>query len=178
MPYDNPTNRAIAKKVRQINQNHINKIESISETNKYDVATPLESMTMRKEQVTGGSGYVAATVQDLGFEPTIGITGSGMSSCSTDRQVGGGGLLTLSDMYKMEGQPEETMQKKVTKKASPHKDPKTPRVSRGSAINGPIGGSMPDDKPKSKAPSARNELVKKIMQEQKMSLPQASKYIK
>jgi hypothetical protein len=38
------------------------------------VASPLESTTLHHEHVTGGGGYRAATVQDMGFEPTLGAT--------------------------------------------------------------------------------------------------------
>jgi hypothetical protein len=30
--------------------------------------------TLKYPEVTGGSGYAAATLQDLGFEPTLGAT--------------------------------------------------------------------------------------------------------
>jgi hypothetical protein len=94
------------------------------------------------------------------------------------REIGGGmsggALLTLTDMYKMHGQPADSMIKNVAVKASPHKDPLNPQPARGSAINGPVGGSKPKG---NRAPSERNVLVKKIMAEQKLSLPQASKYI-
>jgi hypothetical protein len=209
MGYDTPSNRAVAKRVREIDQRHINRIKSISETNGYDIATPLEAMTMRHREVVGGSGFAAATVQDLGFEPTMGATpnqsGSGMSgggmsggSTTTDRPIGGGmsgggmsgggmsgggmsgggmsggALLTLQDMHKMTGQPPPTRQKKITQKASPHKDQQVPEPARGPMINGPVGAG----KPRSRAPTARNELVRQVMKEQKMTLPQASKYIK
>ena len=91
-------------------------------------------------------------------------------------------------MYSMQGQPPATMQKKVTIKAPPHKDQPTPEPARGSMINGPVGAGKPKarsrravsaDAPRtSRAPNERNQLVRKIMQEQKMSLPQASKYVK
>lgn len=91
MPYNNQYNRDIAKQVRGIDQTHINRINQISETNSYDIASPLESMTLRDPTVTGGSGYAAATVQDLGYEATLGatpkkrgrkskVTGEGMSA--------------------------------------------------------------------------------------------------
>ena len=83
MPYRNPTNESVASRVRAIDQNHINRINTISETNAYDIPTPLESMTLHHNKVVGGSGFAAATAQDLGFEPTLGAspaTGGGMSA--------------------------------------------------------------------------------------------------
>ena len=74
MVYDNPYNRMIAQQVRAIDERHIDIINNISETNQYDITTPLESMTMRDDTITGGSGFAAASAHDLGFEPTDGNT--------------------------------------------------------------------------------------------------------
>jgi hypothetical protein len=60
--------------LRNIDQNHVNRINAISETNAYDVVTPMEHTTLHNPNVTGGSGFAAATVQDLGYEPTMGAT--------------------------------------------------------------------------------------------------------
>ena len=93
MPYNNPYNQSIARQVRNIDQEHINRINAISETNRYDVASPLESTTPHHEHVTGGGGYRAATVQDMGFEPTLGATPAGSS-----RKKKGGGVLAAGGM--------------------------------------------------------------------------------
>ena len=74
MPYNNEYNENLARRVRAIDKRHIDRINQISETNSFDVASPLESMTLRNENITGGSGFAAATVADLGFEPTDGAT--------------------------------------------------------------------------------------------------------
>ena len=65
MPYKNPYNESIANQLRNIDQNHVNRINAISETNAYDVVTPMEHTTLHNPHITGGSGYAAATVQDL-----------------------------------------------------------------------------------------------------------------
>ena len=91
MPYNNPMNQSIARQVRSIDQGHINRINAISETNRYDVASPLESTTLHHEHVTGGGGYRAATVQDMGFEPTLGATPAGSKKK-------GGGVLAAGGM--------------------------------------------------------------------------------
>ena len=83
----------IARQVRKNDQNHINKSSRISETNRDDVASPLESTTPHHEHVTGGGGYRAATVQDMGFEPTLGATPAGSS-----RKKKGGGVLAAGGM--------------------------------------------------------------------------------
>ena len=90
MGYDNEYNRAIAKQLRNIDQRHIDRINNISETNQYDIATPLEAMTMRNHEVVGGSGFAAATVQDLGYDPTIGVTPNTGGGISGGRISGGG----------------------------------------------------------------------------------------
>ena len=97
MPFDNEYSRRIAQKVRQIDQNHIDRIQQISDTNNHDITSPLEGMTLRNENIQGGSGFAAATVADLGFEPTEGAshtaTGSGMSGGKRGRakaKTGGG----------------------------------------------------------------------------------------
>jgi hypothetical protein len=172
-------NRSISQRIRDIDQRHIDRIRNISETNGYDIATPLEAMTMRHRDVVGGSCFAAATLQDLGYEPTMGAspsTGGGMSGGGmSGGGMSGGALLTLTDMYKMTGQPPPMMQAKITQKASPHKDQPIPEPARGPIINGPVGGAMPR---RSRAPSSRNEMVRRIMTERSMSLPEASKYIK
>ena len=70
----------------------------------------------------------------------------------------------------MHGQPPPTMQAKITHQASPHKDQLIPQSANGPRLNG-SGKS-------SRAPSARNQLISKLMKEQKMTLGQASKHIK
>ncbi|MFM7990496.1 MAG: hypothetical protein ACKPKO_65375, partial [Candidatus Fonsibacter sp.] len=40
----------------------------------YEVPSQVESAVMRHPEVHGGNGFAAATVQDLGFEPTLGAT--------------------------------------------------------------------------------------------------------
>ena len=62
------------RQLRNIDQNHINRIQAISETNQFDVRSPLEATALVNEHIHGGSGYSAATVMDMGFEPTAGAT--------------------------------------------------------------------------------------------------------
>ena len=74
MPYLNAYNMQIAQQLRNIDQNHINRIQAISETNEFDVRSPLEATALVNENIHGGSSYSAATVMDMGFEPTAGAT--------------------------------------------------------------------------------------------------------
>ena len=111
MPYANDYNRSVSQQLRTIDQNHINRIQSISETNPFDVMSRLEATALVNQNIHGGSGYSAATVQDLGFEPTMGATpaatGGRMRRTRAQRDligsgtsgggVSGGALLTLTD---------------------------------------------------------------------------------
>ena len=93
-----------------------------SETNEFDVRSPLEATALVNENIHGGSGYSAATVMDMGFEPTTGATpssgkirrkratynlsGSGTSGGGVSGGgVSGGALLTLTDLNSIHGQP-------------------------------------------------------------------------
>ena len=93
--------------------------------------------------------------------------------------MSGGALLTLNDMYKMQGQPPPGRRKKVAPTASPHKNQPTPQPATGPILNGAMGaGTSGGGISGGSRNNARNELVRKIMKEQSLSLPAASKYIK
>ena len=191
--YRNAYNDMLKQTLRNIDQGYINRIQSISETNSFDPTSQLESMVLRHENVHGGNGFAAATLHDMGFEPTNGVSGSGCSGgrikqTRATTNLSGGALLTLQSLPAMHGQPPDTMQSKIAQKASPHKDQQIPTgnksrkprpeeleqvtilPSRGARING-------SGKPK-RAPTERNLLIKKVMAERGCSLPEASKYIK
>jgi len=75
MPYNNQYNQAVAGAVRGFSQQHIDREHAINDfTTNYEIPSQLESAGMRHPEVHGGSGFAAATVQDLGFEPTMGAT--------------------------------------------------------------------------------------------------------
>ena len=200
MPYDTEYSRRIAQKVRQIDQNHVDRIQQISDTNNHDIVSPLEGMTLRDDNIQGGSGYAAATVADLGFEPTDGAShtasGSGMSGGSKRGKakaksvgggVSGGALLTDKDASAvLRPQPPPGIEARITLQASPHKDQPIPQASQGTAINGALasgsgisgGGTSGGGTSGGKRVSDRNVLVRQIMKEKGLSLPAASKYRK
>jgi hypothetical protein len=61
--------------VRSLSQQHINREKEINDFKKdYDIPSQLESAVLHDPAVHGGSGFAAATVADLGFEPTLGAT--------------------------------------------------------------------------------------------------------
>ena len=75
MPYANKYNAKIANQVNQLNQGHVRSENEINDNVHHnDVVSPMESVTLHNDNIEGGSGYAAATLQDLGFEPTLGAT--------------------------------------------------------------------------------------------------------
>ena len=152
MVYDNEYNRMIAERVRQIDRNHVQRINQISETNNRDIASPLEGMTLRSDHIQGGSGFAAATVAGLGFEPTDGATytatGGGVSGGKRARAkaksgagISGGALLTGKDASAiLRPQAPPGMEARITLQASPHKDQPIPQASAGPILNGPLAG--------------------------------------
>ena len=75
MPYKNAYNKDIAQQVRFLSQNHVNREKEINDfATNYEVPSQVESSVMRHSEVHGGNGFAAATVQDLGFDPTLGAT--------------------------------------------------------------------------------------------------------
>ena len=177
MPYRNKRNEAVADQVRTFSQNHVNREKEIADfATSYEIPSQLESAVMRIPEVHGGSGFAAATVQDLGFEPTMGATsgegkparkprkksiavGEGLSAAGgsgggvSAGGISGGALLSLRDLDSMEGQMPDTIQAKETLKAE------------GMTAGG-------------KGRSKRNEIVREVMKKHNLSLPAASKYVK
>ena len=77
MPYANAYNANIARALHGVNQKHINVENAINDNPvPVDIASQLEGMTLKNPAVAGGNGFAASTVQDLGFEPTLGATGT------------------------------------------------------------------------------------------------------
>ena len=176
MPYKNARNKAVADQMIAISQNHINREKEINDfATSYEIPSQLESVVMRDPQVHGGSGFAASTVQDLGFEKTLGATsgegepkrkpkkksiavGEGLSAAGISGGgvsaggISGGALLSLRDLDSMEGQPPDTILAKETLTAE-----------------GMSGG---------KGRSKRNEIVREVMKKHGLSLPAASKYVK
>ena len=75
MPYKNAYNTQVDQQVRSMSQNHVNREKEINDfATNYEAPSQVESSVMRQPEVHGGNGFAAATVQDLGFEPTLGAT--------------------------------------------------------------------------------------------------------
>ena len=223
MPYNNQYNSNVAQVVRGYSQKHINRENAVNDfSTSYEIPSMVEASVLKNPEVHGGSGFGAATVQDLGFEPTLGATsgegvpkrvrnkmievGEGLSAAGVSAAgvsaagkpkrapkknlqvpvpeaietvaegvsagskpkrtrkkkgdgVSGGALLSLKDLGAMHGQPEPTIQAKVTVKAEG-----TDRTV-GEGMSGGLRRK-------------RIEIVKEVMKKHKLSLPAASKYVK
>ena len=77
MPHANAYTANIARALHGVGQKHID-VESAINDNPVpiDIPSQLEGMTLKNPAVVGGNGFAASTVQDLGFEPTSGATGT------------------------------------------------------------------------------------------------------
>ena len=194
MPDKNPYNAGIAKQVRGLSQKHVAREKEINDfATDYEIPSQLESSVLHNPEVHGGSGFGAATVADLGFDPTLGTTsgeakpkrrakkkvievGEGLSAAGVSAAgvsgagvsaagTSGGALLSLRDMDKMHGQPKETIRAKITVPAKPEN---AAIAAGGAAPARAIGGGR----------SKRNDIVRGVMKSQGLSLPAASKYVK
>ena len=75
MPYNNQYNSNVAQIVRGYSQKHINRENAVNDfSTSYEIPSMVEASVLKNPEVHGGSGFGAATVQDLGFEPTLGAT--------------------------------------------------------------------------------------------------------
>ena len=88
MPYANAYNANIARALHGVNQKHINVKNAINDDPvPIDITSQLEEMTLNSLDVVGGSGFAASTIQDLGFEPTLGATGEAKPSARRKMNV-------------------------------------------------------------------------------------------
>ena len=198
MPYANAYNKAVATRVQQINQRHINTENAINDDAPPNdpVTSQVEAMSLRHPDIVGGSGYAAATVGDLGYEPTMGAEGSakpkraskkkgegiaaagmgaglaaaGLAAAGAADTKEGGALLTLQDIDKMHGQPPLQVSGTIAVQAKAHNAALMLAEKPTDAISGGALGSG--------ARKKRNDLVKEIMKSKGLSLPEASKHIK
>ena len=75
MPYNNQYNSNVAQVVRGYSQKHINRENAVNDfSTSYEIPSMVEASVLKHPEVHGGSGFGAATVQDLGFEYTLGAT--------------------------------------------------------------------------------------------------------
>ena len=111
---------------------------------------------IRTKKIAVGEGLSAAEVPST--EAPAAVEGGKRTRKKKGAGVSGGALLSLKDLDKMHGQPEPTVQGKVTVKAE-----------GGRAVGYGVSGG---------ARGKRNTIVKELMKKHGLSLPAASKYVK
>ena len=71
MPNKSAYNIEIAQQVRFLSQNNVKREKAINDlATNYEIPSQVDSSVLRHPEMHGGSGFAAATVADLGFEPT------------------------------------------------------------------------------------------------------------
>jgi len=188
-----------------INQAHIARENEINDfQTSYEIPSKLESAVMRYPEVHGGSGLAAATVQDLGFEPTLGATGSGADAAKRRARkkvievseglsaagisaggVSGGGAGAIGEGISGGAKPKRARAKKASKTGegllslrdigSMHgQPPDTIQAKVTAKAEGMPVGSGGAKGGRGK----RNDIVREVMKKHGLSLPQASKFVK
>lgn len=201
--YDNAHNARIRQNVKQLFQQHINnQVKKEEEPHHNDIMGQLESQALHHEDVHGGLAHMSTSLGDMGFEHTLGPHGEAVPKTKRTRKkkeiIGGsseilpngpvvlgtksteigGALETLKDLDSMHGQPpsdniETADGRKVTIKSR-----KEDYEGAGLSAGGICGAGLSAGGMSGGARTARNEIVKRIMKEQGLSLPLASKYVK
>ncbi len=191
MGYNNTLGRSVSRAVTNLNQraiNHENNIDEEDDHHKNDVTSQLEFVVDQNPDVYGGQGHNVNTMFDLGFEPVNSANGKPIVR---KRKVKGGGasggaLQSAVSAEYMHGDPPETTQSKVTVKARKFDYEGSGMSAGGMSAGGASAGGMSAGGAsagsiiggKQASLSKRNAIVKKIMLEHKISLPEASKYVK
>ena len=198
MPYRNQRDLNVAEQVHNISQTHINRENQINDfSTNYEIPSQLESTVLRNPEVHGGSGFAAATVQDLGFakDATLGATsaeggavkrrvrkkaievGEGLSAAGVSAGgVSAGGITAGSQPQKGRKKKEGGALLSLRDLDSMHgQPPDTIRATQTVKAEGMTVGSGGGAKG---GRGSRNAIVKEVMQKHGLSLPQASKYVK
>ena len=205
MPYDNAYNGAVAGKVRKINQARVSTENTINDNLQQNdpVTSQVESMALKHPDIAGGSGYAAATLGDLGFEPTLGADGAAKPKKARKKKgegIAGAGLgagLAAAGMAaagiagagscggkkrcKKEGGALLSLQDLDKMHGQPPLEMNAKITVQAKPHNvalmggdREVGGAAASTGPKVK----RNDLIREIMKSKGMSLPEASKHIK
>ena len=204
MPYKNEYNKEIAQQVRFLSQNHANREKEINDfSTSYEIPSQVESAVMRHPEVHGGSGFAAATVADLGFDPTLGATsadakpvrrrkvrievGEGLSAAGVSAagvsaagvSAGGvsAGAAKRNHRKKGEGASGGALLtlKDLDKMHGQPPDTMRAKVTvKAEGMDRAVGSGVSGGDGRSQ----RNAIVREVMQKHGLSLPQASKYVK
>jgi hypothetical protein len=203
MPYKNAYNKEIAQQVRFLSQNHVDREKEINDfATNYEIPSQVESSVMRHPEVHGGSGFAAATVADLGFEPTLGATsadakpvrrrkksievGEGLSAAGVSAagvsaagaSAGGvsAGATKRTRRKKGEGASGGALLslKDLDKMhGQPPQQMQSKVTVKAEGSDRAVGSGVSGG-----GRSKRNTIVREVMQKHGLTLPQASKYVK
>ena len=174
--YDNQYNKDIASKLKQNNKRQIKNQEKNNSMGDTSFTSHLEAETLKDKNIVGGSGFVAATVKDLGFEndKTNGVVCSGTPKPKRTRKPKqeGGAILGLAN-FDTEPRGDEPLTAPLEKTApsTSKMNTQTKRVPKS---------EMPSTRGRAKPRQANKYalLVKEIMGKQNLKMIEASKYIK
>ncbi len=202
MPYANQYNASIARAVRGYSQKHIDRENAMNDfSTSYEIPSKVEASVLKEPEVHGGSGFAAATVADLGIEPTLGATGGAEAENKKKRArkkvievgeglaaagVSGGGLAIGSGVSGGKRKKKGGALLSLKDLNAMHGQPpntiraKTapaakPEATQGGAASGFANGSGVSGGANR---SRRNAIVKEVMKKHGLSLPAASKYVK
>ena len=206
MPYKNAYNKDIAQQVRFLSQNHVNREKEINDfATNYEVPSQVESAVMRHPEVHGGNGFAAATVQDLGFDPTLGATsadakpvrrrakiktievGEGLSAAGVSAagvsaagaSAGGVSAGAAKRTRRKKGEEVTTGGALLSLKDLDKMHGQPPDTIRAKVTVKAEGSDRAVGSGASGGGrSQRNAIVREVMQKHGLSLPQASKYVK
>ena len=187
MPYNNAYNQTIAAQLHNLYANHIqHENASNDNTRQNDVMDPLEGMALRKEDVHGGSGTAAATLQDLGYEPMDGATGSGEPQEPKPKRKYTRKTMKVAVPSAMDPEPTATAGGVSAGGVSAGGVSAGGKKKRGGGVVETIGNIasvvapllLAAGKEEGGGGLKRHDIVKRIMKEKGLSLIQASKHVK
>ena len=181
--YDNTYNKNIGKRLKENDQKLIQHQEEVNQMGDTSFTSHLEGMALRDENVVGGSGYVEATVRDMGYEAekTEGAKGRAEHDPTTppkktrkprkSKSVEGGAILGLAEVEtEPRGDPGLKAPLVKTAPSSSKENIQTEPTTKSDMPAVVVGSG--------KKPNRYRTLVKEIMQKHGLKLPEAAKYIK
>ena len=202
MPYKNPYNAGVAKQVRSLSQQHVAREKEINDfATQYEIPSQLESAVLHDPAVHGGSGFAAATVADLGFEPTIGATseeglpkrrakkkvievGEGLSAAGLSAAGVSGGGVAIGGAKKPRRKKGEGVSGgallSLQDLGKMHGQPKDQPRAKITVAARPQNAAIASEPAKAigEGRAKRHDIVREVMKKHGLSLPAASKYVK
>ena len=180
--YDNTYNKNIGKRLKENDQKLIQHQEEVNKMGDTSFTSHLEGMALRDENVVGGSGYVEATVRDMGYEAekTEGAKGTDEHEAVTPpkktrkprkSKETGGAILGLAEIETdPRGDPSLKAPLEKTAPSSSKMNTQTEATTKSDMPAVVVGSG--------KKQNRYRMLVKEIMQKHGLKLPEAAKYIK